>query len=185
MENIQVTHISQIPTACLSRLPDAMGSSKLKSFTKGPREFGGSFLQKLSSMIDMFVICNICAKCKICKTCAICKIFNLAAPPARSLYTTTGPDGRYAAASRIVANNVVVFLPERRINAAKSNGVGTGGFCWMGGPIRGCMSSSALPPSAGSSECNGGSTSLLESSYPGTRNKIKCIAIRCMGKYAK
>jgi hypothetical protein len=43
-----------------------------------------------------------------------------------------GPEGSYASASRIVANNVVV-LP--RIKAAKSNGVGAGGFCGMGGPI--------------------------------------------------
>ncbi len=111
------------------------GSSKRKSFTKGPREFGGSLLQNLSSMTDMLVICNICAICQICKICAICKIFNLAGSPARSLYGTMGPDGRYASASRIVANNVVVFPPERRIKAAKSNGVGAGGFCGMGGPI--------------------------------------------------
>ena len=31
-----------------------------------------------------------------------------------------GSGGRYASASRIVANNVVVFPPERRIKAAKS-----------------------------------------------------------------
>ncbi len=79
-------------------------------------------------MTDMLVICNICAICKRCKICAICKIFNLAAPPARSLYTTMGPDGRYASASRIVANNVVVFPPDRRIKAAKSNGVGAVAF---------------------------------------------------------
>ena len=86
-------------------------------------------------MTDMLVICNICAICKICKICAICKIFNLAAPPARSLYSPMGPDGRYASAFRIVANNVVVFPPELRIKAAKSNGVGAGGLCGMGGPI--------------------------------------------------
>ena len=42
-----------------------------------------------------------------------------------------GPDGRYASASRIVANNVVVFPPDRRIKAAKSNGGGAdgSGFC--------------------------------------------------------
>jgi hypothetical protein len=37
------------------------------------------------------------------------------------------------------------------------------------------MSSCALPPSAGSSGCNGGSSLSLESSYPGTRNRIRCI----------
>jgi hypothetical protein len=40
-----------------------------------------------------------------------------------------GPGGRYASASRIVANNVVVFPPFRRIKAAKSDGIGTGGCC--------------------------------------------------------
>ena len=46
-----------------------------------------------------------------------------------------GPGGRYASASRIVANNVVVFPPVRRIKAGKSNGIGAGGCCKMGGPI--------------------------------------------------
>ncbi len=74
-------------------------------------------------MTDMLVMCNICA---------ICRIFNLAAPPARSLYTTMGPGCRYASAPRIVANNVVLFPPERRIKAAKSNGGGAGGFASSG-----------------------------------------------------
>ena len=33
-------------------------------------------------------------------------------------------------------------------------------------------------------ECNGGSSSSLESSYPGTRNRLRCIATRCIEKYA-
>ncbi len=107
------------------------GSSKTKKFHKGTARIWRlvaskplvndrhvSYMQKFSS-----------------KICAICKIFNLTAPPARSLYTTMGSGGRYASASRIVANNVVVFPPERRIKAAKSNGGGAGGFCGMGGPI--------------------------------------------------
>jgi hypothetical protein len=63
---------------------------------------------------------------------------------------------------------VVVFPPDLRIIEAKSNGVGAGGCCSMDGPICGFMSSSALPISARSSGCNGGSesTSSLESSNP-------------------
>ncbi len=56
-----------------------------------------------------------------------------------------GPGGICDSASRIVANNVVVFPPDLRIKAAKSNGVGAGCCCRMGCPIWGCMSSSALP----------------------------------------
>ena len=44
-----------------------------------------------------------------------------AAPPARSLYTTMGPGGSCASASRMTASMEVVFPPERRINEAKSN----------------------------------------------------------------
>ena len=76
--------------------------------------------------------------------------------------------------SRITDNKVVVFPPDLRIKEAKSNGVGAGGCCSMDGPICGCMSSSALPTSARSSGCNRGSSSSLESSYPGTRKIIRC-----------
>ena len=57
-------------------------------------------------------------------------------PPARSLYTWMGPGGRYASASHIEANNdVVVFPPDRRMIAGKSNGGRAGGCCRMGGPF--------------------------------------------------
>ncbi len=86
MKNIPDTHISYCLYKSVARRNGyCFGSSKLerKIFTRGPREFGGSLLQNLSSMTDMLVICKICA---------ICKIFNLAAPPARALYLTMGPD---------------------------------------------------------------------------------------------
>ena len=41
------------------------------------------------------------------------------------------PGGRCKSASRIVANNAVVFPPELRMKAAKSNGVGAGCCCRM------------------------------------------------------
>ena len=112
-----------------------------------------------------------CLLATICEICTICTIYNLTAPPARSLYTWMGPGGRYASASRIEANNALVFPPDRRMIARKSNGCRAGGCCRMGGPFWGCRSSSALPPSAGSSGCKGSCSSSLESSYPGTGQK--------------
>jgi hypothetical protein len=60
MENIQDTHISPIPTACISRLPGAIdtvsevANAKVSQREfKGPQEFGGSLLQNLLSMTDM------------------------------------------------------------------------------------------------------------------------------------
>ena len=95
-------------------------------------------------------------------------MLNLTAPPARSLYTIIGPGGKCASASRIVDNRVVIFPPDLRIKESKSNGLGAGPGCCgckLDGPICGCMSMSG-----GSSGCNGGSSSSLESSYPAEQN---------------
>jgi hypothetical protein len=54
MENIQDTYISHCLYKSVARRNGyCFGSSKRKSFTKGPREFGGALLQNLSSMTDM------------------------------------------------------------------------------------------------------------------------------------
>ncbi len=121
MQNIQ--NMLTFPNVWISLLPDAIETVSEVANTKVSHSDSENLEAHCFKISRLWQAC----KCiKICNICLICKIFNLTAPPARSLYIIMGPGGRWASASRITDNKVVVFVPELHIKEAKSN------CCWTG-----------------------------------------------------